>query len=175
MATKQLDALIRSGLIGTLKYEVDILEAALLKGRRIGCRGVAARHLKVLQNAIELACRAQRSHLNMAEQLKFRLTNPEYMINYKGSKMRVFADAAHRWDGWGYIFDSSCRDAPVLAELVPTNEYGYFRVVWNDNHSQLADPQNKQRAAGYKKSIGRRRKNSTEDTTVKAAKRRSER
>ena len=67
MATKQLDALIRRGLVATLKYEVDWLRP-LLERHKVGKTG---KHIKALREAINLAWKAQRSHLSKAERARF--------------------------------------------------------------------------------------------------------
>jgi hypothetical protein len=69
MASKQLDALVRKGLIGTLKYEMDML-TPLLNKETLG-KAVKAGHVEKLREAIELAWKAQRSRLSKVEKARF--------------------------------------------------------------------------------------------------------
>ena len=69
MATKQLDALVRKGLIGTLKYEMDML-TPLLKQQKPG-KALKSGHVQKLSEAIELAWKAHRSCLSKVEKARF--------------------------------------------------------------------------------------------------------
>ncbi len=69
MATKQLDALIRSGLVGTLKYEMDIL-TAVLEQEQHKLKDADYQHVETLRESIELAWKAHRSNLSKAEKAR---------------------------------------------------------------------------------------------------------
>jgi hypothetical protein len=72
MASKQLDALVRKGLIGTLKYEMNML-TPLLKQQELG-KAVKAGHVEKLREAIGLAWKAHRSRLSKVEKARFGIT-----------------------------------------------------------------------------------------------------
>ncbi len=69
MATKQLDALIKKGLIGTLKYEIDLLAGPLDNQHRDEL--LKTEQLNKLRDLINLAWRAYRSHLTKGEKARF--------------------------------------------------------------------------------------------------------
>ncbi len=74
MATKQLDALIRNGLIGTLKYEIDLL-AGPLENQKQRDELLKAGQLQEVRDLINLAFKAQCSHMTKAEKARFRISS----------------------------------------------------------------------------------------------------
>jgi hypothetical protein len=66
MASKPLDALIKSGLIGSLLYEAD-----MVFGPKSKAGTPVDKHVTELRELIELAWKAHRSHFNKAEKVKW--------------------------------------------------------------------------------------------------------
>ena len=66
MASKQLDAMIRGGLIGSL-----LCEMYMVLGPEPEQDTAVDKHAKELRRLIELAWKAHRSHFNKAEKARF--------------------------------------------------------------------------------------------------------